>query len=321
MASSVGLAAIEEVFLETDVPKKTRREYFAHPTIERAQKMHFFWVDLVPLLVSIFSVPILWTLGLSGIDVTLFIVIFFLTVVGIEIGYHRYFSHSSFEAHPIMQVVLHIFGAMGGQGPAIAWASNHRHHHKYSDQEGDSHSPHTGTASPMKRFLHSHILWKYQYRYPNPAFYTPALLKDSRFNRIDRFYYLWVIFGLILPGLLGFVLTQKWQGALSAFLFAGVIRLSFGQHLTWCINSVCHLLGTQDFRSNDNSRNISFLSWITLGGSLHNNHHAFPHLSRNDHIKGQIDPSYWILKVLSQFALVSELKQPSVEMLKKKRLM
>jgi stearoyl-CoA desaturase (Delta-9 desaturase) len=300
--------------------RRQRREYFSHSTISKSQRIHFYLLDILPLIGSIISVCILSQIGLSKIDVLIFLIVFIPTVVGIELGYHRYFSHHAFNAHPALEAVLNILGAMGGQGPAIAWASNHRHHHKYSDREGDTHSPHLGNDPFWRRFLHSHLLWKYQYRYPNPAYYTPMLVKNDSFNRIDRLYYFWVVLGVLIPGFLGILLTSSLKGGLTAFLFAGVIRLSFGQHLTWCINSLCHTIGHRDFETEDQSRNLGLLALITLGGSWHNNHHAFPNSAKNSYRWWQIDLSYWILMGLVQISLASNVRLPSPEIVEKERI-
>lgn len=300
--------------------KKVRREYFSHPTIKRAQKIHFYLLDVVPLIVLFASLPVFIQFGIPWYDLFLFFFIYFLTVIGIEIGYHRYFSHMAFDASPGTKIFLNILGAMAGEGPAIAWVSNHRHHHKYSDQDGDSHSPHTGQSSRLRKFFHSHLLWKYQYSYPNPGYYAPALVKDKIFSRVDRLYYFWVLVGVLLPGIIVGLLTQSGFQALRSILFAGVARLIFGQHMTWCINSICHLFGTREFETTDRSRNISVLSLITLGGSLHNNHHAFMNSATNSYRPGHLDPSFWIIRGLSLFGFVSELKVPSLDVIEKKRL-
>ena len=282
------------------------REIISHEVIRQKQRNHFYLLDLLPLAGSILAVPILMKTGLTKIDGALFFVFWVLTGLGIEMGYHRYFTHSAFVANEKIKALLIILGAMTGQGPVLSWASNHRHHHKYSDHEGDTHSPHLSTG--LRGFAHAHLLWKYTYPFANPKFYTPDLLADKTVEQVDRHYFRWVILGIALPTLLGGLLSMSFKGALTAFLFAGVIRLTLGQNTTWCINSICHLFGQRPFKTKDHSRNNPFLVIPSLGACWHNNHHAFPYTAKNSLFWWQLDPTYWLIAVMKKIGWVSKVR-------------
>lgn len=282
--------------------------------IQREQRQHFYLFDLLPLAGSVVAAILLARIGIAPVDWFVFVLMWIVSCIGIEIGYHRYFSHRSFEAKPWVETCLMIFGGFAAQGPAIAWASNHRHHHRFSDQPEDSHSPiatERNFAAKLRAFMHAHLLWKYQYPYPNPALYTPDLTRNSRILRWSARYRWLVLAGLALAAALGGLLSWSWMGALRSLLLGGVIRLTLTQHATWCINSLCHLIGRRGFETTDQSRNLGILAFPTLGGSWHNNHHAFPTLAKTSHQWWELDPGYWIIRALEILGQTSKVKRRS----------
>jgi stearoyl-CoA desaturase (delta-9 desaturase) len=249
-------------------------------------------------------------------------VFYVLGVIGIELGYHRYFSHGAFEAAGPMRAALLILGSMGGQGPVVTWASTHRFHHGHSDGPFDVHSPHAfrGQTKPGWRgILHAQLMWKWTYSYPNPSLYTPNLLRDPLVVRLSKLYYLWVVLGILVPGLVSFMLSAQPDRLITGALFGGVVRLLVTQQMTFLINSLCHLAGAQPFRSRDESRNVGWLAPLTLGGSLHNAHHAFPTTANNALTRGDIDPGYWILRALVKLGWVSQLKEIPAQVVARRR--
>jgi len=234
-----------------------------------------------------------------------------LSVIGIELGYHRYFSHKAFQATTALKSLLVILASMSGQGSVLAWSTNHVHHHRYSDQPQDTHTPmHSGNNGfgKLKGFWHSQVLWKWSYIPPFPTKKVEWLYQDKQIVQLSKWYYLWVALGLILPAMLSGLWDMSPEGFIRGFLLGGIIRLFICQQGTFLINSACHLIGKQPYDTNDNSRNISLLSLPTLGGSWHNNHHAFPGAANNSHHRWQPDPGYWILLLWQHLGWASKLR-------------
>lgn len=294
----------------------------AHPIITGMQKRHFLLLDVLPFLGSIAAVVILSRIGLTRGDWVAFAVMWYVGVIGIEIGYHRYFSHGAFTTGTAGRAALAIMGAMGGQGPVVTWASTHRHHHNHSDTPEDTHTPYRLDGRPavsLRSFLHSQLTWKWSYPYPNPSLYTPHLVRDRMIATLSRYYYLWVVLGIALPGAISGAVDGTWRGVWSGMLFGGVLRLFLGQQVTFLVNSLCHLVGFRPFESKDRSCNVMWLIPLTLGGSLHNSHHAFPSTSNNGLVWWQPDPGYWLLRALSCVGVVSELRTISPDTIARRR--
>lgn len=300
-----------------------RRRVLRDESIRDAQRRHFILFDIVPTAAALVSIPVLWHIGLTWVGVALFALMWGLNLIGIEVGYHRLFSHAAFEASPRVRAALVILGSMGAQGPVVSWASNHRHHHQHSDTPEDTHSPHAFDArdwrARLRAFAHAHLAWKWSYPYPSPSHYTPGLLRDPVVIKASRHYTTWILVGLVAPAVLGGVLTWSLRGALEGLITGGILRLVLGQHATWCINSLCHLVGTRPFYTGDRSTNNAWLALPTLGGSWHNNHHAFPTTASNQLLWWQLDPCYWVIAGLARLGLVTDVKRPSADAIRAKR--
>lgn len=278
--------------------------------IKKMEKKHFILLDLLPLIGSVISLFLISIYPIKALDIYMFIFMWILTIIGVEIGHHRYFSHQSFRASPIIKIILAILATSSGQGPVVAWVTIHRHHHGCSDTKSDIHSPYFKNGKPLgffSGFLFSHFFWKWSYLYPNPNYYTKDLIRDPVVIKISSYYYQIVIAGVLLPGIIGGIYTNSLQGFISGFLYAGILRLCLCQHVTFLLNSACHLFGSRAYQSKDQSRNNGWLSLFTLGGSWHNNHHTYPHLATNAHHWWQIDPSYWLLTFLKKLGLVTNI--------------
>jgi stearoyl-CoA desaturase (delta-9 desaturase) len=134
-----------------------------------------------------------------------------------------------------------------------------------------------------------------------------------------RRYYYWIALGFVLPAIVGGVATLSWRGALTAMIMGGLVRLVLGQHATWCINSICHLFGSRPFLTGDKSTNVAWLAIPTMGGSWHNNHHAFPTTANNGLEWWQVDPCFWVIRALAAVGLVWDIKVPSADLIERKR--
>lgn len=277
----------------------------------------------LPFLGCIAAIFWAWRFGLSLLDLELFLGMYVLTTLGVTAGFHRLFTHRSFEAGKVIQVLLAIAGSMAVQGPVIFWVASHRKHHQYSDQQDDLHSPHfggDGTCGSLKGFYHSHMGWMLNHDSGNWVKYVPDLLRDQLLFKLNQWYFYWVFLGLLLPAILGALLTRTWQGTLSGLLWGGFARIFIVHHVTWSINSICHLFGSQPYATMDRSRNNFIFGILALGEGWHNNHHAFQNSARHGLLWWQLDLTYILIFSLERCSLVWNVKLPAMTILKAKRL-
>ena len=233
--------------------------------------------------------------------------------LGITIGFHRYFSHKSFECPRWVKLLMAISGSMAVQGNLFWWVAVHRKHHKHSDEDDDPHSPHAGPGGRLRKFMYSHFGWLFRIEDPGEARYVPDLMKDPDLRFVSRMFPLWVFLSMLIPTVLGGVLTGTWMGALTGLLWGGLVRVFFEHHVTWSINSVCHIWGAQPYDSHDHSRNNALFGVLALGEGWHNNHHAFPTSARHGLKWWQFDMSWVIIWMMSRVGMASRLKTPSPE--------
>src|SRR6201991_3354217 len=196
---------------------------------------------------------------------------------GVTVGFHRYFTHRAFKANRVLRNGLAIAGSTALQGDVITWVPDHRRHHAFSDKEGDPHSPWlfgTTPAALAKGFFHSHLGWLFVRDRTNAARFTPDLLADRAIARISRLFPLWTVFSLLAPALLGGLITMSFWGALTAFFWAGLVRVAVLHHVTWSINSICHMIGERPFAAQGKATNVWPLAILSMGESWHNLHHA-----------------------------------------------
>jgi stearoyl-CoA desaturase (delta-9 desaturase) len=201
---------------------------------------------LGPFAALIAAVPLAWGWGLTWVDVILAFAFFYFTGHGVTIGYHRYFTHGSFKAKRPLKVFLAIAGSMAVQGPPIIWVADHRRHHAFSDKEGDPHSPWlygTGPVALAKGFWHAHMGWMFDRGLTNKERFAPDLLADEDIVKVNNTFVLWTALTFLLPALLGGLITWSWWGALTAFFWAGLVRVAILHHVTWSTNSICHMIG------------------------------------------------------------------------------
>jgi stearoyl-CoA desaturase (delta-9 desaturase) len=261
--------------------------------------------------------------GISWLDVGLSVVFFAITGHGITIGYHRYLTHGSFKAKRPLRIALAIAGSMAVQGPPIRWVADHRKHHAFSDKLGDPHSPWrygTGVRALAKGLWWAHMGWLFDREQTPKERYTPDLLADRDIVRIYRLFPLWTAISLLLPGLLGYLLSGlTWHGAWTAFLWAGLVRVFVLHHVTWSINSICHVVGTKRFNTRDNSTNVWPLAILSMGESWHNLHHADPTCARHGVDPGQLDSSAAIIRGFEKLGWVSDVRWPDARRLDARR--
>jgi len=256
------------------------------------------------LLLTLTAVPIyIWNFGLDWFQVALFFIMLSACGFSITLGYHRLFSHLSFKAHWSVRLFTLVFGAAAFENSALLWACEHRTHHKHVDHEDDPYDI-------SKGLFHAHIGWLLFKLKPFPPFdNVNDLKKDSLVMWQHRYVqYIGAFVAFILPAMAGYA-WNGWHGALGSFLIAGVARVVFLQHCTFCINSLCHTIGRQPYSSKCSARDSWITAIVTFGEGYHNYHHEFQHDYRNGVKAWQFDPTKWIIWTLSKCGLASNLRR------------
>src|SRR3954471_21151888 len=194
----------------------------------KLQRRHFILFDVLPFVGTLVALGLLFYRPIGGLEIGLFFGMWLLTGLGLTVGYHRLFTHRAFSTGTAVSCLLIVMGSMAGRGPMLSWVAMHRRHHELSDHEGDLHSPnlHGDTVlGRLRGFLHAHLSWMIKHDYPNVAHYVPDLMAERTLVAVNRFYYGWVMLGLLLPAVLGALVAGTAWGALTGFLWGGVVRM------------------------------------------------------------------------------------------------
>jgi stearoyl-CoA desaturase (delta-9 desaturase) len=257
------------------------------------------------------AVPLyLWKFGIDWFQVGLFLVMLAACGFSITLGYHRMFSHLAFRGHWSVRLFTLIFGAGAFENSALMWSCEHRIHHKFVDHDDDPYDINKG-------LFHAHIGWLlFKLRPPLTYENVTDLQKDPLVMWQHRHVQMLGVFvAFILPAILGYA-WGGWSAALGSFLIAGVARVVFLQHCTFCINSLCHWIGSRPYSSRCSARDSWFTAIFTFGEGYHNYHHEFQHDYRNGVKPWQFDPTKWIIWTLSKLGLTSQLRRvPSEKIL------
>lgn len=265
------------------------------------------WVPAIVLLSTLFLaiaiVPwYLWTHGVGmGVWVA-FAILMAWTGLSITAGYHRLWSHKSYEAHPVVKYILLLGATLAVESSVFDWCSGHRSHHRHVDDEYDD------PYSSRRGFWFSHMGWmlrKYpsgQYDYKN----IPDLKKDKLLALQHKYYGFWVIAtNVVVLAMIGWITGDM----LGTFLIAGLLRLVLTHHFTFFINSLCHMFGTRPYTDENTARDNGLLAIVTWGEGYHNYHHYFQYDYRNGVKWWQYDPTKWIIGLLAKVGLASNLKR------------
>ncbi|HVB00510.1 MAG TPA: acyl-CoA desaturase [Acidimicrobiales bacterium] len=274
---------------------------------------------IVPVFGLLSAARVLWGVDLHPLDLYLFAIFYFITGLGITVGYHRLFTHKAFRASQPVRAIFAILGAMTLQGPVTQWVTDHRKHHARSDAEGDPHSPNLagpGYFHHVYGFFHSHVGWLISTKgMERGMLYGRDLFEDPMIRFIDRAYFAWVALSIGLPYLIAFAITGSNARGVEALVWAGLVRIFFFQHATFAVNSVCHTWGKRPFVTGDKSTNNVIVAVLTFGEGWHNNHHAFPRSARHGLNTAQLDVSYLVIRLLTKFRLASEVRLPTDQQL------
>jgi stearoyl-CoA desaturase (delta-9 desaturase) len=271
-------------------------------SIMNVVKQGVFWS------VHLACLAVIWV-GFSWVAFAVCMALYVIRMFAITGVYHRYFSHRSYETSRWFQFVLALLGTTAAQKGPIWWASHHRHHHRHSDTEEDIHSP------IVHGIYFAHIGWVLSSEFLEPRLdLVKDLTKYKELRWLEKYNVIPVVLLAVATFFLGVYLehafptlgTSGWQMLVWGFFVSTVLLY----HGTFCINSFTHLIGKRRFPSTDHSRNHWLLALITLGEGWHNNHHYYPGSERQGFYWWEIDVSHYILKVLSWFGLVWDLRVP-----------
>jgi stearoyl-CoA desaturase (delta-9 desaturase) len=261
-------------------------------------------------LLTFTAVPAyLWHFGLDWFLFGVFLFYYIATGTSITLGYHRLFSHKAFKAKWPVKLFVLLFGAAAFENSALWWSSEHRKHHKHVDTDDD---PYDIT----KGFFWAHMGWLMFKLKPD----TPTEnVQDLKKDKLVMWQHKWVhpisfVVSFIVPAFIGYGYAaysgmDPMVGALGGFLLPGVARVVMVQHATFCINSLCHMIGSQPYSTNHSARDSWIAAIFTMGEGYHNYHHEFQWDYRNGVKSWQLDPSKWFIWGLSKIGLASDLKR------------
>lgn len=287
-----------------------------------AQKIHASAIIIVPTIGTIAAIWLWVKNGITWTDIWLCVGFYLFSMFGVTLGYHRLFSHRAFKSNAIVRFLLAVGAMMTAQGSVVYWVANHRRHHQYTDIPGDVHSPYIrdeGEMDIVTGFWHSHSGWTFGHKMTNALLFAKDIYRDPLLAWTNRMYLLWVFLGLLLPAIIGGLITQSWYGALTGFLWGGLVRMFLSYHFVNGIDSVTHIIGTQPFHSADHSVNNAVWAIPTLGEGWHNNHHAFPSSAIFGIEWYQYDPGAWLLRGLEKIGWVWDIQEATPAMVEAKR--
>jgi len=266
------------------------------------------WVNTIFMLVicltAIIGAPIyVYHYGVDLFQIGMFLFYVIATGMSITLGYHRLFSHLSFKASWPVRLFTLVFGACAFENSALKWVSDHRTHHKHTDDDDDPYDIRKG-------FMWAHIGWILLKTEPAPPLNNVNDLMRDRMvmwqNRFDKV--IAVVVGLLLPALLGYLWNGA-VGALGGFLIAGVLRVFVVQQCTFFINSLCHTIGRRPYSTECSARDSFIMSLFTFGEGYHNYHHEFQHDYRNGVKPWNFDPTKWAIWTLEKLGLAKDLRR------------
>lgn len=265
------------------------------------------WVTTImfsaTFLVAVTAVPLYgFLVGYDWVEISAFFILLLLSGFSITAGYHRLWSHKTYNAHPIVKLFFAFWGAAAVQNSILVWSSGHRRHHRHIDNnEQDPYSIKRG-------FWFAHIGWMLK-DYPSSIedfSNAKDLQRDPIVMHQHKYYLGWVLTSAVaVPLLLGYLNGN----ILGMALLAGVLRLVVNHHFTFFINSLAHMWGRQPYTDTNSAKDNDFLALLTYGEGYHNFHHYFQNDYRNGVLWWQFDPTKWLINLLAWMKLASNLRR------------
>jgi len=264
---------------------------------------------VLPFAAFLAAIPMLWNELVGWTDLVLLVVLYFLTAFGITVGFHRLLTHRAFATYKPIEYLFAVLGSMAVEGPVTGWVTDHRRHHAHADEDGDPHSPHVGhgdgVLGALRGLWHAHLGWLVR-DHPTAAGaekYARDMLEDRGMRIISKLFPVLVVLGLAVPFALGWLITGELVGGLTAFVWAGLVRIFMVHHVTFSINSICHFFGRRRFETDDESTNVFWLALPSLGESWHHNHHAFPRSATHGLRWWEIDVGGLVIRAMRRLGL------------------
>jgi len=246
------------------------------------------------MIVHLIAIIGIFYVSITGKLILLCVLTYYIRMFGISGGYHRYFAHRSYKTSRVFQFLMAFLAQTSSQKGALWWASYHRHHHMYPDQPEDAHSP------VQHGFWWGHVGWILSPHHKDTKY---QLIKDfAKYPELMFLNKFEFIPTLTLAGLL--YVFGGWPALYWGFFLSTTILW----HGTFSVNSITHMFGWQRYKTDDTSTNNFWVTALTNGEGWHNNHHHTPWSSRHAHAWWEIDVSFYLLKVLSFFRIVWDLK-------------
>lgn len=243
-----------------------------------------------------------------------FLAFYVMGLLGTDLSFHRYFSHSGFKTSRIMRWALGILMQLASIGSLRTFVADHRRHHACTDQPGDPHSPyfdgHGRPLSGWKGLRHAHYGWALDEAITDLDIYGKGLREDPVISFCHDTRVLWyIVSALVLPALWACAFGGP-EHILGMILIAGFLRMAATLHGFALINSLGHYKGSKPFETGDESRNNWLVAIIALGEGWHNNHHAQPRVAFHGHSWRQPDPTGWVILLLERFGLIWDVQRP-----------
>ena len=284
-----------------------------NPRSARAKRVVALVTIGVPAIGFAIAMYLMFTGRATALDYSLFAVFYAIQMFGVSIGFHRYLAHKSFKTSPFFEGVLMVAGSMALEGPVVFWVSTHRRHHRFSDEQGDPHSPNlsgAGLSGKLKGLWYAHIPWMFSDQESRVTVFAPDVVRSRRLYYYSRTYPIWALASLLLPALLGFAIGGTLAAAFSGFIVGGLARVFIANQAAWCVGSISHMIGSRPFMTKDDSANNWPVAIFTFGEGLQNNHHAFPGAYRHAMRWWEPDLSGWVIAALAKIGIVWDLKMP-----------
>jgi len=247
----------------------------------------FNWLTAVVLaLFHLGAIAALFVFSWSGLASAAFLY-WVATGLGISLGFHRLHTHRSYKAPLAFEYFLAVCGTLSLEGGPISWVATHRIHHQNSDQPDDPHSPRDGGW-----WAHAGWLIFGEANHNNTrkmSKYAPDMAKHRFYVWLNNYHWVpMVVLGVLLLAI----------GGVRLMLWGICVRVVFGLHATWLVNSATHMWGSRRFATHDDSRNNWWVALLTFGEGWHNNHHAYPTSARHGLAWYEFDPSWITLRIL-----------------------
>ncbi len=272
-------------------------------------------IVLVPFAGLAAAVYLAWGHGIGLTDVLLAVAFYLITGLGATIGFHRLLTHRSFTATRPLRVTLAIAGSMAFEGDVIGWVAAHRRHHAFTDRPGDPHSPYrygTSLTGQLRGLAHAHVGWLLRDDPTPPERYAPDVLADPAMRAVSAAFPALCAASLALPFAAGWALGGTWQAALTALVWAGLVRIALLQHVTFSVNSLCHVFGSRPFvtRNHDRATNLWPLALLSFGESWHNMHHSDPACARHGADPGQVNIAAEVIRIFEHLGWATDVHWP-----------